>query len=79
MSVIRQTVQVLPGHRVEFVAPELNDGDWVEVVVNSTQQPGTARAGLLEFIDSLPQGPRSAASWDELETQLHQDRQSWDQ
>lgn len=30
MSVIRQTVQVLPGHRVEFVVPELNDGDWAK-------------------------------------------------
>ena len=79
MSVIRQTVQVLPGHRVEIMAPELNDGDWVEVVVNTSQRPRTAPVSLLDFIDSLPQGPRSAASWDELETQLHQDRQSWDQ
>lgn len=79
MSVIRQTVQVLPGHRVEFVAPELNDGDWVEVIVHSGQSSGTAPTGLLDFIDSLPHGPRSAASWEMLETQMHQDRQAWDQ
>ena len=76
-SVIRQTVQVLPGHRVEVVVPELNDGDWVEVVVNSKQPTSTAPAGLLAFIDSLPQGPRAAANWEVLETQLQQDRQSW--
>ena len=79
MSVIRQTVQVLPGHRVEFVAPELNDGDWVEVVVNSSQPPSTAQAGLLDFIDSLPQGPRTVRDWDEYESQLRQDRESWGQ
>jgi hypothetical protein len=78
MSVIRQTVQVLPGHRVEFVAPELNDGDWVEVVVNSSQPSATSQAGLLDFIDSLPQGPRAARDWNEYETQLQQDRESWD-
>ena len=78
MSVIRQTVHVLPGHRGgEFVAPELNDGDWVEVVVNSKQSTSTAPAGLLAFIDSLPQGPRAADNWEVLETQLQQDRQSW--
>lgn len=79
MSVIRQTVQVLPGHRVEFVAPELKDGDWVEVVVNSSQTPVSNHTTLLDFIDALPQEPRSAPNWEALETQLRQDRQSWDQ
>ncbi len=79
MSVIRQTVQVLPGHRVEVVVPELNDGDWVEVVVNSKQPTSTAPASLLDFIDSLPPGPRAVADWNEYEAQLRQDRESWDQ
>ena len=79
MSVIRQTVQVLPGHRVEFVVPELNDGDWIEVVVNSSQPPNATPAGLLHFIDSLPDGPRADPNWEQYETKLQQDRQSWDQ
>jgi hypothetical protein len=77
MSVNRQTVQVLPGHRAEFVAPELMDGDWVEVVVNSGQTPANSATNLMNFIDSLPQGPRAVANWEVLETQLQQDRQSW--
>lgn len=79
MSVIRQTVQVLPGHRVELVVPELNDGDWVEVVVNSGQIPVITQPSLLAFIDSLGDGPRAAHNWEQYETQLQQDRQSWDQ
>lgn len=78
MSVIRQTVRVLPGHRVEFVAPELKDGDWVEVAVNAGQPPNATPAGLLVFIDSLPQGPRTARDWDEYESQLRQERESWE-
>ncbi|MEJ7593668.1 MAG: hypothetical protein WKF77_19185 [Planctomycetaceae bacterium] len=35
MLVVRQRVQVMPGHRVELVAPELNDGEWVEGVVRA--------------------------------------------
>ena len=30
---LRVTTRVLPGHRVEIVAPELTDGEAVEVVV----------------------------------------------
>ena len=79
MSVIRQTVQVLPGHRVELVSPELKDGDWVEVVVNSGPLPVAAHTNLLDFIDALPQGPRAVRDWHEYEIQLQQDRESWDQ
>ncbi len=68
MSMIRQTVQVLPGHRVEFVVPELNDGESVEVVVNSGQPPSATHPGMLDFIDSLPQGPSAVRDWDEYET-----------
>jgi len=79
MSVIRQTVQVLPGHRVELVSPELKDGDSVEVVVNSGQVPVAAHTNLLDFIDALLQGPRAVPDWDQYETQLQQERESWDQ
>jgi len=79
MSVIRQTVQVLTGHRLEIVAPELIDGDWVEVVVRSSSAPARSTTSLLDFIDSLPPGPRAVADWNEYQAQFRQDRESWDQ
>lgn len=79
MPVVRQTVQVMPGHRVEFVAPELTDGEWVEVVVHPSNQDVTAQTNILAFIDSLPDGPRAARTWEEYGRLLNQDRQSWDQ
>ncbi len=74
----RQTVPVLTWHRLLIVAPELMDGDWVDVVVSSTSTTAQSATGLLEFIDSLPPGPRAASDWNEFEPQLREDRESWD-
>lgn len=79
MPVVRQRVQVMPGHRVELVAPELNDGEWVEVVVRADGDPPATRANVLAFIDSLPAGPRAVADWDAYDRLLQQERESWEQ
>lgn len=65
MSVIRQTVQVLTGHRLLIMAPELMDGDWVHVVVSSTSETAQSATRLPEFIDALPPGSRAASDWNE--------------
>ena len=78
MSVVRQRVQVMPGHRVELVAPELNDGEWVEVVVRADADPPATKTNILAFIDSLPAGPRAVADWDAYERLLQQERESWE-
>ena len=79
MPVVRQRVQVMPGHRVELVAPELNDGEWVDVVVRADADLPARRANVLAFIDSLPAGPRAVADWDAYERLLQQERESWEQ
>ncbi len=33
---------------------------------------------LLSFIDSLPEGPRAFATWEEYERHLRDERNSWD-
>ncbi len=82
-TALRVTTQVLPGHRLEIVAPELAEGEAVEVFVvmeDATHPPVpvTARGSLLEFLDALPPGPRSAPTWEEIERNLQEDRDSWD-
>ena len=79
MPVVRQRVQVMPGHRVELVAPELNDGEWVDVVVRADADLPARRANVLAFIDSLPAGPRAVADWDAYDRLLQQERKSWEQ
>lgn len=81
MLSVKQIVRVMPGHRVEIVAPELTEGEEVEVIV-SPRTPRTSRAptalSVLSFIASLPDGPRAFATWDEYEQHLRQERESWD-
>ena len=79
MPVVRQRVQVMPGHRVELVAPELNDGEWVDVVVRADADLPARRANVLAFIDSLPAGPRAVADWDAYDRLLQQERESREQ
>lgn len=78
-AALRLTTRVLPGHRLEIVAPELADGEAVDVFVvlprpAETQTP----VSLLDFLDALPPGPRSAPTWEELESNLQKDRDAWD-
>jgi hypothetical protein len=36
------------------------------------------RPSVLEFLDALPPGPRSAPTWDEIERQFREERDAWD-
>ncbi len=81
-TALRVTTRVLPGRRVEIITPELDEGETVSVVVTPmpAQSKGSATKplSLMEFLDSLPPGPRSAPTWEEIERNLQEDRNSWD-
>ncbi len=86
-TALRVTTRVLPGHRVEIIAPDLIEGEVVDVVVtpNTTNHLPMAampdsekRGSMWELIQSLPPGPRSASTWAEIERNLQEDRDSWD-
>lgn len=83
-AALRVTTRVLPGNRVEIVAPELTEGDAVEVFVVMPEaaakpQPEAEKPdSIWELIQSLPPGPRSASTWEEIERSLQEDRASWD-
>ena len=68
---------VLPGNRVEFSAPELPEGVKVEVTVVIPELP-KRRMSMLEFIETLPPGPRAFDTWEEYERFLQQEKDSWD-
>jgi len=84
-AALRITTRVLPGHRVEIVAPELIDGEAVEVFVvmpeaahKPESEPAAPAQSLMEFLDALPPGPRSAPTWEEIEHTLQEERNAWD-
>jgi len=76
-SVVRTITTVLPGNRIELSTPDLPEGQSVEVVLRFESSDEKARGGILEFLDSLPPGPRSARTWDELEASLQTEREAW--
>ena len=72
-------VRVQPGHRVEVVSPELLEGQLVHVIITPETSSSPNSESIVAFLDSLPDGPRAFATWDEYDRHLRQERESWDQ
>ncbi|HEY7308259.1 MAG TPA: hypothetical protein VH643_02750 [Gemmataceae bacterium] len=78
MNAIRVETTVLPGHRLEISDPELPEGATVEVIVVLPKQPQPRRMSMLEFLETLPPGPRAFPTWEEYEKHLQEEKDSWD-
>jgi hypothetical protein len=77
-TALRMETTVLPGHRLEVSAPELPEGAKVEVIVILPEEPKPRRISMVEFLESLPPGPRALPTWDEYERHLREEKDSWD-
>jgi hypothetical protein len=69
---------VLPGHRLEVSDPQLPDGAKVEVIVVLPEKPEPSRISMLEFLESLPPGPRAFPTWEEYERHLQEEKDAWE-
>jgi hypothetical protein len=78
MNAVRIETTVLPGHRLEISDPELPEGVKVEVIVVVPEKPKTQTVSMLEFLESLPPGPRAFPTWEEYERHLREERDSWE-
>ncbi len=87
-SALKLTATVLPGKRVEFTAPELTEGECVEVIVlkdvpvedapvGVTPQPAHQFASAWDFIQSLPPSNLTAEDWERMEREFQEERNSW--
>ena len=77
MQALRIETTVLPGQRIEIETPELPEGALAEVIVlvPDMQEP---RVSMLEFLRSLPPGPRLFATPAEAEAHLQEERDAWE-
>jgi hypothetical protein len=66
------------GNRIEISAPELKEGQEVDVYFVPRAPEAPSRRSVLEFLDSLPAGPRSAPTWDEVDRRFQEERDAWD-
>ena len=77
-SALRLETTVLPGHRVEVSVPELPEGAKVEVIVVLPHKPAPRFESALDFLESLPPGPRAFPTWEEYEQHLREEKDAWD-
>src|SRR3954467_757789 len=77
-AALRMETTVLPGHRLEVSSPELPEGARVEVIVVLPQEPKKRFASALEFLESLPPGPRAFPTWEEYERFLREEKEAWE-
>ena len=76
-TTLRLETTVLPGHRVEVIAPELPEGMPVEVIVVPSRA-ATQRQSMLEFLKTLPPGPLVFKTPKEVDEYLQEERNAWD-
>ena len=77
-TTLRLETIVLPGHRLEVSAPELPEGVKVEVIVVLPAKPEPQFKSALDFLESLPPGPRAFKTWEEYERHLQEEKDAWD-
>jgi hypothetical protein len=77
-TALHTTARVQPGNKIEITALELKEGQEVDVFLIPRPSETQPRRSILEFLDSLPPGPRSAPTWDEIERQFQEERNAWD-
>lgn len=77
-TALRVTTTVQPGNKIEIADPELIEGAQVEVTIVMHRTPQPALRSILDFLDSLPPGPRSYSTWEEFERRFQEERNSWE-
>ena len=79
-TALRIETTILPGKRIEISDPKLPEGAKVEVIVlvPETTQPQAEFDSALDFLESLPPGPRAFKTWEEYDHHLQEERNSWD-
>lgn len=77
MSTLELHATVLPGHRLEVSDPSLPEGAEVRVTVSLADKPEGKFSSALDFLESLPPGPRAFATWEEYERHLQKEKDAW--
>lgn len=76
--VYRTTAQVGPGHRIEIVAPEIAEGERMEVILLPLGHNPAPSFPTIDLLLSENRPVRDAAYWEERERELQESRDSWD-
>jgi hypothetical protein len=80
MRTIVTTIEVDDEEKATIRLPtDLAPGPYRAVVALETREAETPpRRSVLDYLDSLPPGPRSAPTWEEIERRFQGERDGWD-
>ncbi len=74
---IRVKTTVLPGGRIEISTPELIPGQQATVVVTVEDNGQVGQHHVLDILSALP-GRQLFQNAEEVDTYMHEERDSWD-
>jgi hypothetical protein len=77
-TALHTTARVQARNKIEITSSELAEGQDVDVFLIPRPSATPAHRSVLEFLDSLPPGPRTAPTWDQFERQFQEERDAWD-
>ncbi len=81
-AALKLTARVLPGKRVEFTAPELIEGEDVELIVLKSDKPVPPHAqpfaSAWEYLQSLKPVERTPEEWAAIEREILAEKDSWE-
>jgi len=63
---------------VDVPSSPLPEGAKVAAIVVAPEKPVPRFGSALEFLESLPPGPRAFKTWEQYERFLREERNSWD-
>jgi hypothetical protein len=69
------TVTSIVTNGVVVPSSPLPEGAQVEVIC---ALPEPSRVSMLDFLETLPPGPRAVKTWEEYEQHLRQEKNAWD-
>lgn len=77
---IRLKTHVLPGKRVEFSSPDLNEGEEIELIVLKPDVAASVPrfASALDYLNSLPPLHRTAEEWEQVEREIREEKDAWE-
>lgn len=76
-SILRIRTKILPGKRIEISAPELLEGELVDVLVMAPAHDSSKQQSALSVLQGL-EGPRLFKTAEEADRYLQEERDSWD-
>ncbi len=80
-SILHFTTHVMAGSKIEITAPELTEGGVVDIFLVIRHTPSSSapvRRSVFDIVQSLPPGPRSASTWEQIDRQWNVERDAWD-